>query len=84
MASQPMQPIERDEEGTARFKQNAIVRFLLDEYKPGLNAIASMPFSRDDYQHLMQLIGYSVSGYGDLSCAWPEIVNTADDMADAL
>jgi len=39
---------------------------------------------RDDYQHLMQLIGYSVSGYGDLSCHDEHVLRVADAAAERL
>lgn len=52
--------------GVLRFKQNAIVRFLLDEGPFDLNRIALMDFSADDRRQFAQLIGYSVSGYYDL------------------
>lgn len=66
----PMQPLERDAAGVIRFKANPIVRYLLDNGPHDLNGIAALVkaglFSHDDYSQLMQLIGYSVSGYGDL------------------
>ncbi|WP_327211382.1 hypothetical protein [Rhizobium leguminosarum] len=72
----PIQPIALDEEGIARFVKNRIVRFLLDQYKPGLNDIYERFRCRGDaearregtadYEQLMMLIGYSVSGFGDL------------------
>lgn len=84
MAKHPMQPIVLDDHGVARFKANPIVRFLLDNYKPGLNDIAKREFADDDYQHLMQLIGYSVSGYGDLGVAPKKIVAKADRQVEKL
>ncbi len=63
----PMQPIVLDEDGTRRFKQNAIVRFLLDGGPFDLNMIGAMPFSTDDRRQFAQLIGYSESGYDELS-----------------
>lgn len=80
----PMQPIVLVD-GVARFHRNRIVERLLDILKGkgiGLNEIAVM-FDRlgadnDDYQQLMQLIGYSVSGYGDLSSHDPAILAEAD------
>ena len=72
----PIQPITFDERGTIRFTENKIVRFLLDQYEPGLNdLVARFGCSEDeavrlddraDYEQLMMLIGYSVSGFGDL------------------
>lgn len=67
---QPMQPLVRDADGVIRFQQNAIVRFLLDWASPkgmSLNDLALIPFSEDDRAQFAQLIGYSLSGYGELS-----------------
>jgi hypothetical protein len=73
MIKHPMQPIEYTLDGVIRFKKNAIVDFLLNwasDRGMSLNEIAIMrhrgQFSQEDYEQLMQLIGYSVSGYGDL------------------
>jgi hypothetical protein len=87
VAGQPMQPIVFAERGVIRFKQNAIVRHLLDYASSrgcSLNELARMDFSDDDRMQLAQLIGYSVSGYGDLSYASRESVERADEIADAL
>lgn len=85
----PMQPIGWDDTGKViRFKANKIVRMLLDTGKLDLNDLAVMNaqgmFNEDDYTHLMQLIGYSVSGYGDLSTSPEELVAKADEIADEL
>ena len=87
VAGQPMQPIVFAERGVIRFKQNAIVRHLLDYASSrgcSLNELARMDFSDDDRMQLAQLIGYSVSGYGDLSYASRESVERADAIAAAL
>ena len=72
----PRQPIVIDEYGVKRFKQNAIVRELLDRATAAkvmdLNVIALMNFSDEDRQQFAQLIGYSLSGYGELSYASEE------------
>ena len=66
----PIQPQIIDAHGTRRFKANAIVRHLLD-WASGrgmsLNDIAAMNFTDDDRQQFAQLIGYSLSGYSELS-----------------
>ena len=65
----PIQPIVTTASGVVRFKENAIVRHLLDwatERGMGLNELAVMDFTKDDRQQLAQLIGYSLSGYGSL------------------
>jgi len=43
-----------------------------------------MPWDNEDYTHLMQLIGYSVDGYGELSTSPPEKVACADVIAEKL
>ncbi|ROF70398.1 hypothetical protein BL144_00021030 [Klebsiella pneumoniae] len=66
----PMQPLVIDAYGTLRFKQNAIVRKLLDHstaHGYGLNEIALDEYTADEHMQLAQLIGYSLSGYGTLS-----------------
>lgn len=67
----PQQPIVTDDSGTARFKENAIVRFLLDDGPNDMNRLARMPFSAEDRRQFAQLIGYSVSGYEELSYSLP-------------
>lgn len=71
MMRHPTQPLAPDESGIVRFKENAIVRRLLDRSREGLktdlNDIACMEFSQEDRQQFAQLIGYSLSGYGELS-----------------
>lgn len=66
-----MQPVIKDKNGHARFKENAIVRFLLDEASAGrkcdLNRLAVRDFVQSDWEQFYQLIGYSLSGYHELS-----------------
>lgn len=85
-----MQPIVLVDK-VVRFKENRIVSWMLDQLRRAnvnLNTIAST-FDRtgkdkDDYQQLMQLIGYSVSGYGDLSCSDRNVLAAADAEAEKL
>jgi len=62
----PIQPLEKDEHGTLRFKQNNIVRHLLDDGPFDMNSIAFKDFSKEDRRQFAQLIGYSLNGYGEL------------------
>lgn len=64
----PNQQVETDKNGTLRFRENAIVRDLLDKGDISLNDIVQQDYSKEDYIQLMQLIGYSVSGWGGLNC----------------
>lgn len=86
-AAHPMQPVYLDEAGVVRFRENAIVRTLLDYASArglSLNELAVMPFSAEDRMQLAQLIGYSVSGYGELSyvtdASFAEAWQRAEDL----
>lgn len=88
----PMQPVVWVDD-VIRFRENAIVRYLLDHGGIDLNRLASMPgesdtyggaFSPEDWQQFAQLIGYSISGYGDLSYVTDESYAAADKAADVL
>ncbi len=69
--SHPMQPTGSDSQGVLRFKENQIVRFLLDCGGYDLNKLCVIGNNRgwtdDDWTQFAQLIGYSVSGWADLS-----------------
>ena len=80
----PVQHLHRDATGVIRFKENKIVRFLLDAGPFDLNQMALMPFDNEDRVQLAQLIGYSVSGFGDLSYASDETVESADKLAEDI
>jgi hypothetical protein len=81
----PIQPIVTDDQGVKRFRGNAIVRRLLDENgKLNLNDIARWDVSQDDREQFAMLIGYSVSGFSDLSYARDETVAAVDAMEDGM
>ena len=79
----PMQQIRWNGD-VIRFRENAIVRFLLDAGPYDLNKLALMEFSAADRNQLAQLIGYSVGGFGDLSYAFPEVVAEADEIVEQM
>lgn len=80
MTAHPTQPVVWDGQGVTRFRQNDIVEFLLwfaSWRGMTLNEIAGVPnaigvevptFSAEDWMQFQQLTGYSVSGWGSLSC----------------
>ena len=76
----PIQPVEEDERGIPRFKKNAIVEHLLDKNTSGMdmNYLAMQNFSQEDREQFAQLIGYSLSGAGDLSYFGKETLVAAD------
>ena len=67
----PMQGIVLNKGGAPVFQANAIVKWMLEQGAMGrlfnMNAIACQAFSDEDRRQFAQLIGYSVSGYCDLS-----------------
>ncbi len=87
MSEHPMQEIVWVDD-IIRFRKNAIVSYMLGEgTRTGLfdlNKIACLGFSEEDHMQLAQLIGYSVSGYGDLSFVSGESAAKADAIADEL
>ncbi len=87
-AKHPMQPVVLTDDNVARFKENAIVRHLVDSY-PGphggkLNALSLLKFSSEDWEQLLQLIGYSVDGFADHSCVDRKTVHAADEATVEL
>ena len=84
VTNQPTQPIEMADDGVVRFHKNAIVEYLCDwagARGMSMNKLAVMTFSNEDRMQFAQLIGYSVSGFGDLSYANSEVVQQADELA---
>jgi hypothetical protein len=77
----PLQPTYTDEHGTIRFRENKIVRYLLDNGGIDMNAIARLDFPQEDQEQFAQLIGYSVSGFADLSYVSDEAFEAAEKMA---
>ena len=80
MKPHPIQPLEEDANGRLRFKENAIVRTLLDFASPkgmDMNAIAVLPFTREDREQFAQLIGYSYDGASELSYVSSEVLDAA-------
>lgn len=75
---QPMQPVVRDESGVLRFRANAIVRHLLDH--GGID----LDFSQEDREQFAQLIGYSISGYHELSYVSDESAAQASALARGI
>jgi hypothetical protein len=83
----PLQPIIFDKHGVARFKKNKIVDFLLDwasQRGMDLNALAIMNFDKNERWQFAQLIGYSVSGIGDLSYHDRKDLETADLIVEQM
>lgn len=66
LAKHPLQPFVLSDHNVIRFKENKLVTKLLDNYNLNKLVIEG-GYSKEDYEQLMQLIGYSFSGYSELS-----------------
>lgn len=73
----PVQPLELDEYGTLRFKENSIVTYLLDNGGISMNDLAKKSFCEEDREQFAQLIGYSFHGFSTLSYASEEVCKSA-------
>lgn len=80
----PFQQIYIDDNKVIRFRENSIVRYLLDNGSIDLNDLARVEFSDDDRAHFAQLIGYSVSSWGGLSYVSPELCQRGDALAEIV
>ena len=84
----PMQPIYLDKDGTPRFKANSLVRFILDAGRThgiDLNFLTLLPnIPLEDWEQFHQLLGDSVSYYGDVLPPGNASVALADEQAGAL
>ena len=82
-AEHPTQPLVLVN-GVVRFKGNKIVERLFEERVIDLNKIVGWDLPAEDFEQFWQLLGYSVSGYGELSFIRPETVERADKAADEM
>jgi hypothetical protein len=78
--SHPFQPLAKDKEGTIRFKENKLVSYLARQF--GLNKLALMNFSAEDYEQLAQLLGYSLGGFAELSYVREDTLRRAENTWD--
>lgn len=80
----PMQPLVWAKD-VIRFKRNEIVRRLLDYGGIDLNQITLWTdISEEDRTQFTQLIGYSVSGAGDLNHFDRDTLEVADAVAETM
>lgn len=79
----PTQPLAEDEHGMLRFRPNRIVRFLLNTGRYDLNQLAEMSFPEEDRVQFAQLVGYSLSGFGELPYVSDKAYARAEKRAPA-
>lgn len=90
----PMQPLVAVDQANSphgpviRFKKNKIVDWLERAGGANLNEISLMHangmFPTEDMEQFWQLLGYSVSGYCDISFVRDEVKDEAHQQAEAL
>ena len=84
-AKLPDQPMETDEECILRFMPNVLVRYLLYHGGIDMNHLATINATNDERAQFAQLIGYSVSGYSELSYvsdeAWARVSTESHESA---
>lgn len=69
-AKLPLQPLYIDKHKVVRFRENKVLEALREAAAQRgftLNDLAVMDLPREDWQQFAQLIGYSLSGYSELS-----------------
>ena len=103
---QPMQPVVKDEDGVLRFRENAIIRHIVDHagdvVHPGaptidpdtgqpfhqgrldLGKLMTMDFMQEDREQFAQLMGYSITGYHELSYVSDESAAQASALAHEI
>lgn len=86
-----MQPVVWDGAGVLRFQENPIVRYLLDEATAkglDLNFLhrqsKAQRWEKSDWEQFVQLIGYSISGFGELSYVTDRTYGKAEAKAESL
>jgi hypothetical protein len=63
----PVQPLITDDDGVTRFKENPIVRYLLETHgSHDLNSLHLIPFDNEHWVQFHQLIGVSLQLFADI------------------
>ena len=81
--TQPLQPLIK-QDGILRFKANTIIVWLFESGRLNLNDIAILPFPAEDHEQLAQLLGYSVSGFEELSYVTEATYAAVEAAAEAI
>lgn len=80
----PLQPLEKDAQGVLRFRANALVLHLIEHGSIDLDQLAQVNAPQEDLAQFEQLIGRSLSGFGELSYVSNETYARDQAMADDL
>ena len=102
----PMQPVYLDDGRTVRFRENAIVRYIVDHagdlvhpgaatidpatgrpYHQGrldLSKLTDLDFPQEDREQFAQLMGYTITGYHELSYVSDASCEEASALAEQV
>jgi hypothetical protein len=83
----PLQPIYRDCVGIERFQPNLIVVYLLEVARGvgvDLNTLGMRDFPQEDREQFAQLIGYTLSGFSELSYVSDETYARVEEAAKEI
>jgi hypothetical protein len=80
----PMQPVEFDDSGVLRFRGNKVVEYLFETRAINLNTIPTRALPAEDVEQFWQMLGYSLSGYQDLSFIREETKRSLDVIRDDM
>jgi hypothetical protein len=78
----PLQPMVPEPERGGRFRANALVEYLLDHGGIDMNHLATIDASKEDRAQFAMLIGYSLSGFLELSYVDDNLATRAIEAAD--
>jgi hypothetical protein len=80
----PIQPVYIDNQQVIRFKPNKLVQYLLDNGGIDMNQLAMLRYDDSEHEQFAQLIGYSLSGFGELSYVSDKVYEAANKKAEKL
>jgi hypothetical protein len=78
--TQPMQPLYLSANGNIRFRENVLVKYLIQHGNIDLDDLREVDCPQEDREQLAQLVGYSLDGYGKLSYVTDETYDVAHAM----
>jgi hypothetical protein len=79
-----LREVYTDTKGVVRFRGNAVVEWLFKNGRIDLNTIPCHSLPSKDVAEFWQMLGYSVSGYGDLDFIDRMTVEQADKEAELV
>lgn len=83
LSNSPMQPVEIDNNGVARFRENKLVSLAIDRLPNGMNTLRMWQATDEERTQVAQLVGYTIGGYAELDYVSDEAYLRAEQAAEA-